>query len=283
MNNKGKWLLLVQFICLMLVQLALLYFIDVQLVEQRLLAIIVFSVMIIAFFTGTLGGLIFSLIIIFCAGSLLLLQSTTKLVGNWQTISNTLFIQFGVVLILTILLAGMIQEKITELFKQVDKYKRELEQFVSIDSETSFDTSQRMEIEVKREMNRVNRHGGTFILLMLQIDFYQEFLQTYGNKELQHLLESIGAKINKTVRNTDRKFRVKENRLAILLIETDKNFIEIIIGNLSKQLNEHELLNGKKVTISFHMSYEAFNREMTGVDYETFITNLENEIIFYAM
>lgn len=272
-----------QLTCLMLVQLVLLHLINIQLIEQQLLAIIVFSVMIITFFTGTLGGLIFSLMIIFCAGTLLLLQATTNFVGNWQTISNTLFIQFGIVLIVTILLAGMIQEKITTLYKQVDKYKRELEQFVSIDSETSFDTNQRMEIEVKREMNRVNRHDGTFILLMLQIDFYHEFLQTYGNKELQHLLESIGSKINQTVRNTDRKFRVKENRLAILLIETKKTYIEIIINNLSEQLCEHELLNGKKVTISFHISFDEFNREMKGVDYEAFIENLENEIIFYAM
>ena len=283
MTKKGKLLLQMQVLALIAIQVVFLYLMEVQKTEQVLLVIILYIVLIITLFTGTLGGLIFSLLIIFFAGSLLLLQSIGTVVGNWQTISNELFIQFGTVLIVSILLAGAIHEKLTKLYKQNEKYKMELEQFVSIDSETSFDTTQRMEIEVKREMNRVNRHGGSFILLMCQIDFYDEFLQTYGIKEVEHLLGVIGSKVNGAVRNTDRKFRVKENRFAILLIETKKDFIEIIIENLGKSLREHELMNGKKVTLSFHISFEEFGGGMKEIDYETFIANLENDIIFYAM
>lgn len=283
MKNKNKTILLIQMLCLVCLQSIFLYIIDTNRMEQLLLVLLIIIVIAVTLFTSTLSGLIFSLFIIFFAGTILLLQSGTTLIGNWQTITIDQFLLFGVVLIVSILLTGSIQEKITGLMKENAKLKNDLQQFVSIDVDTSFDSAQRMEVEVKRELSRINRHGGRFTILLFQIDYFEEFQQVYGQKEVQHLLKYIGDKVNNLVRTSDRKFRLDNNRFALLLIETKKTSIEIIIDNLSKGIQEHELLNGKKVTLTFHMSFEECNSDMDNIDYDTLMANLESEIVFYAM
>ncbi|MGN7478395.1 GGDEF domain-containing protein [Solibacillus silvestris] len=283
MKNNNKTILLIQMLCLVCIQSIFLYIIDTDKIEQLLLVVLLIIVIAVTLFTGTLGGLIFSLFIIFCAGTILLLQSGTALIGSWQTITVDQFLQFGVILIVSILLTGSIQEKITGLMKQNAKLQNDLQQFVSIDVDTSFDSAQRMEVEVKRELSRINRHGGRFTILLFQIDYFEEFQQVYGHKEVQHLLKCIGNRVNSLVRTTDRKFRLDNNRFALLLIETKKTSIEIIIDNLSNGLQEHELLNGKKVTLTFHMSFEECNSDMENIDYDTLMADLESEIVFYAM
>ncbi|MEK3766286.1 MULTISPECIES: diguanylate cyclase domain-containing protein [unclassified Solibacillus] len=283
MKNKKNYDLLIQVFCLVCIQLLFLYIIDPNELEQLLLVVLLVIVIAVTLFTSTLGGLMFSLFIIFGAGTILLLQSTTMLIGNWQTIKVNQFLQFGVILIISILLAGSIQEKITMLMKVNEKLKKDLQQFVSIDLDTSFDSAQRMEVEVKRELSRIKRHGGRFTLLLFQIDYFEEFQQVYGEKEVQHLLKTIGRRVNDIVRTSDSKFRVSDNRFALLLIETKKSSIEIILNNLAIGLQEHELLNGKKVTLTFHMSFEECSSKSGDIEYKTLMNNLEREIIFYAM
>ncbi|MEK4386415.1 diguanylate cyclase [Solibacillus sp. FSL W7-1464] len=283
MQNINKTILLIQLLCLVCIQTIFIYTIDTNNTEQLLLAVLLILVVAVTLFTGTLGGLVFSLFIIFCAGTILLFQLSTALIGSWQTITANQFFQFGIILIVTILLTGSIQEKITGLIRKNVKLQNDLLQFVSIDVDTSFDTAKRMEVEVKRELSRISRHGGRFTILLIQIDYFEEFQQAYGQKEVQHLLKSIGSRVNSLVRMTDRKFRLDNNIFALLLIETKKTSIEIIIDNLSNGLQEHELLSGKKVTLTFHISFEECNSDMGNIDYDTLMANLKSEIVFYAM
>lgn len=251
-----------------------------------LLALLLFIIIGLSLFNGTLNGLVASLLLLFLMGTTLLIMSVKKTTFNsfqFQMLSIEQFVVFGLVLIMSVIIAGAIQERVREVMNDRERLRYEVEQFVSIDTETSFDNLKRMKLEINREMSRVNRHGGSFSLLMVELDHYKEFNQAYGSKEMQHLLLIIGQKANDLLRTTDRKFRYLDNRFAFLLTETPKAHVEIIIEKLAAQLQTHQLTNGKTVTLSFHISFNEYDSLKKQQSYEQFIEELESEIMFYEM
>ncbi|MGE7023829.1 diguanylate cyclase domain-containing protein [Solibacillus cecembensis] len=239
-----------------------------------------------ALFNGILNGLVASLLLLFFMGTTLLvaaIKNTTFSSLQLQMLSIEQFVVFGIVLIVSVIVAGMIQERIRDVMNDQKRLRYEVEQYVSIDTDTSFDNKKRMQVEIKREMSRVNRYGGSFSLLLVELDHYNELNQAYGSKEMQHLLEVIGQKVNEQLRLTDRKFRYYDNRFAFLLTETPQAHVEIIIEKLALQLQTHQLTNGKTVTLSFHISFNEYDNIKKQHSYDQFIEELESEIIFYAM
>ncbi|MEG0472687.1 MAG: diguanylate cyclase [Solibacillus sp.] len=237
-------------------------------------------------FNGILNGLVASLLLLFLIGTTLLImtvKNTTFSSLQLQMLSIDQFVFFGAALIVSVVVAGTIHERIREVMNDQQRLRYEVEQFVSIDTDTSFDNKKRMQVEIMREMSRVNRHGGSFSLLIIELDHYKEFNQAYGSKEMQHLLKMIGQKTNELLRTTDRKFRYLDNRFAFLLTETPKAHVEIIIEKMAVQLQTHQLSNGKTVTLSFHISFNEYDDSKKQHSYDQFIEELENEIIFYAM
>ncbi|MEG0470817.1 MAG: diguanylate cyclase [Solibacillus sp.] len=251
-----------------------------------LLALLLFMTIGLALFNGILNGLVASLLLLFFMGTTLLvaaIKNTTFSSLQLQMLSIEQFVVFGIVLIVSVIVAGMIQERIRDVMNDQKRLRYEVEQYVSIDTDTSFDNKKRMQVEIKREMSRVNRYGGSFSLLLVELDHYNEFNQAYGSKEMQHLLEVIGQKVNEQLRLTDRKFRYYDNRFAFLLTETPQAHVEIIIEKLALQLQTHQLTNGKTVTLSFHISFNEYDNIKKQHSYDQFIEELESEIIFYAM
>ena len=59
--------------------------------------------------------------------------------------------------------------------------------------------------------------------------------------------------------------------------------MEIVAEKLANSLQTHTLLNGKKVTLEFHISYEEYNSEMKNIDYLDFIQSVERETVFYDL
>lgn len=77
------------------------------------------------------------------------------------------FLIYGFGLLITSMLGGNIQHEIRRMVNQIDLLKQEVEQFVAIDTETFFDNAQRMEIELQREMKRIDRYGGNSLYCFL--------------------------------------------------------------------------------------------------------------------
>lgn len=239
-----------------------------------------------ALFIGTIIGLIASLLLIFTMGSLILyLSYENVLIGGFSTdlLTMELSLIYGIGLLLTVLIGGFINEQMTRIVAERNKLQQQVKQFIAIDPYTSFDNIHRMEVEIQREINRINRYGGKLTLLFLELDNYYEFSKIYGFKEEEHLLKSIGMKVNDSLRISDRKFRYSDRKFAFLLIETSKEYVEVVIEKLNQNLCDHELLSGKTVTLSFHISYEEYNEDKQDTSPLEFIKEVERETVFYAM
>ncbi|MEH6940240.1 GGDEF domain-containing protein [Bacillus sp. JJ722] len=237
---------------------------------------------IIALLLGTVTGLYSSLIFIFIIGSALVYLNLTHASNplGFTGFELPLFLGYGFVLIIMILIAGRIHERILTLGKLNRRLQEENNQYVAVDVDTGFDNQHRMSLEVNMEMKRVDRYGGAFTLVLLQMDHFAEFRKLYGEKETSHLLLSLGEEMMEVMRLTDRKFRYEQDRFALLLSHTDSKSVEVIYDKLVKRITTHRLLNKNYVTLSFRSGHIAYDQHSSIQDYQTLFSQVESEMVF---
>ncbi|MDA8233869.1 MAG: sensor domain-containing diguanylate cyclase [Clostridia bacterium] len=83
---------------------------------------------------------------------------------------------------------------------------------------------QRMEEEVLR----ATRYGKIFSLIMMDIDFFKKFNDSYGHKAGDKALATVARILKETTRNVDLVARYGGEEFAVILPETDKNGAMVI-------------------------------------------------------
>lgn len=226
---------------------------------------------------GILPALVFTLLILFFIGSGMFfteLGHTNSLFSN-QTLQDVVI--WGVALLFFAISAGNVHERIKTMRHTIDQQKRAIKQFVAIDSTTGFDNAERMRLELSEEMKRAERYKQPFVFILLHMHYSAEFKTLYGEKEMQHLFQQLSMKIRESVRETDKKFRLSEERIGLLLTHTPAENVSIVLEKLKDKLQTHVLLNGREVTLTFHVCYLT-----SSSDYRTpeqFLEELENEMM----
>ena len=251
--------------------------------EQKLLYVFLVLLVLLTLWRGTVLGLISSLLFIFISGSTLLYIGVARTVESLNTtFSMQLFLVYGVVLLLLILCAGKINELLIEQGNYIKQLQKDVKSLVAIDVETGFDNETRMYLSVGEEMRRADRHNHSFVFIVLKIENYDEFQKLYGAKEARHLWKQLAVKIQQTVRQTDKKFRFRENHLALLLIDTSDQYIEIIYDKLAQALKNHQLLNGRWVTLGYKTGYFTYHPHMEQT-FDELLAEVEREMKISAL
>jgi len=237
--------------------------------------------LIVALVMGPVTGLFSSLLFIFIIGSILFYLNRPNATVSFDPAAFPLplFLGYGFVLIILILLAGRIHDQIVHQGKRNRELEDDIRQFVAVDVETGFDNKSRMITEIQAEMKRIERYGNTFTLVLLQLDYFEDFKQLYGDKETKHLLFSLAQAMQQTMRSTDRKFRYESDRFALLLTNTDDHSVEIVFGKLAERIKTHQLLTGKYVTLSFRSGYVVYDKGTVIQDYQTLFSQVESEMV----
>jgi diguanylate cyclase (GGDEF)-like protein len=74
---------------------------------------------------------------------------------------------------------------------------------------------------LQAEIERTERYGRPLALLLLDIDDFKHFNDTYGHMEGDRVLERIGATIQRCVRRTDWAFRYGGEEFTVFMPETE--------------------------------------------------------------
>lgn len=73
----------------------------------------------------------------------------------------------------------------------------------------------------RREIQRAYRYHHELSMVLLDVDRFKEFNDTYGHQYGDEVLKTIVACILRTIRSTDRVFRYGGDEFIVLLVETD--------------------------------------------------------------
>lgn len=113
-----------------------------------------------------------------------------------------------------------------------------------------------------KEIDKSKRYKNKLSLIMMDVDFFKKFNDTYGHQTGDIVLKTVAALLIKNVRNTDVAARYGGEEFAIIMPMTDELGAKIFAERLRKNIEELKILdiNGnpvRKVTASLGVaSYE---------------------------
>jgi two-component system cell cycle response regulator len=107
-----------------------------------------------------------------------------------------------------------------EFKNERNKLLKELEELAITDALTSLYNSRHFFSEIKIELKRHNRYSRPLSLLILDIDFFKNYNDTWGHLEGDKVLMEIGKTIKSCMRSMDTAYRYGGEEFTILLPET---------------------------------------------------------------
>ena len=101
-----------------------------------------------------------------------------------------------------------------------DKAMEKMKKLVITDDLTGLNNSRHFFSLIETEIKRHHRYSHPLSLLMLDLDYFKEYNDTWGHLEGDNVLSELGKIINSCLRTTDTAFRYGGEEFAVLLPET---------------------------------------------------------------
>lgn len=160
-----------------------------------------------------------------------------------------------------------------------ERYKllKELEKLAITDALTGLYNSRHFFAQIKTEINRYNRYSRPLSLLILDIDYFKEYNDTWGHLEGDKVLMGIGETINTCMRSMDTAYRYGGEEFAIILPETSLHKACVvgarIKDNISSQVFYPEEGKKKSITVSI-----GATELVQGEDFRSFISRADKAL-----
>ena len=101
-----------------------------------------------------------------------------------------------------------------------------------------------------KEIARDTRFGTTFALIMVDIDFFKTYNDTYGHLAGDEVLTSVARCIQASIRNIDTPFRYGGEEFAVILPETDTEGAFVVAERIREKIQEKGFKGWSSVTAS---------------------------------
>ena len=137
--------------------------------------------------------------------------------GSWRTLEG-----MGSNLVNNNVVEAMVvnYRDITERRKVEEALKKSEQRYLElsiIDDLTQLYNSRHFYAQLEREMERSNRYGHPLALLMLDLDKFKDFNDTYGHVEGDQVLLRLGQVVKRCLRETDSAYRYGGEEFMIML------------------------------------------------------------------
>ena len=168
------------------------------------------------------------------------------------------------------LLADSVQSNTICLMEDVTSWHK----MANKDGLTSLWNQRFFKDQLKKEIERAKRYKTFLSLIMMDVDHFKKFNDTYGHQTGDIVLKNVARVINETVRNTDIPARYGGEEFAIILTVTDEVGALILANRLRQRIEELVMkdINNKpvsRVTASFGVCF------YTDGDLEKFIESAD--------
>ncbi len=148
---------------------------------------------------------------------------------------------------------------ILEEYKRTQKMQREdlarmnqiLEKKVTTDTLTGLNNRQFFNTQLKEELIRYKRYGGTFCLIIFDVDDFKAINDTLGHVSGDHVLEELSSLVAFEIRESDILARWGGEEFVILVLENSRDAAQIIAEKLREKIENHPFSIDQTVTCSF--------------------------------
>ncbi|MDP4181958.1 MAG: sensor domain-containing diguanylate cyclase, partial [Bacillota bacterium] len=135
----------------------------------------------------------------------------------------------------------------------------ELYRMAITDGLTELITHKHFQTLLDNELERSNRYGRSFSLIMLDIDNFKKFNDTYGHQAGDQVLIHVARALKETFRNVDIVARYGGEEFAAILPETQVNSAKIAGERVRKAIENTEVIyDGMKLKVTVSIGISMF-------------------------
>ncbi|MBD3167508.1 diguanylate cyclase [bacterium] len=111
----------------------------------------------------------------------------------------------------------------------------------TVDSLTRLFVRRYFDLRLREEIARIRRHGGSMALMMIDIDHFKHFNDTYGHQQGDIVLAELAKLIKTTIRqDVDIACRYGGEEFAIIMPNTDLDGAMVLAERVRKATERHE-------------------------------------------
>lgn len=156
-------------------------------------------------------------------------------------------------------------EKLDEAHTVLRAQNAELEQISVTDGLTSLFNRRYLVDEFEKEIGRASRHGRPLAVLMMDVDRFKDYNDTFGHQAGDEVLAALGQVLRDATRDADIPARYGGEEFIILLPDCDIEGAVETGERIRKRLGE-EVFKGRKITVSIGAAaYPAHGETTTAV------------------
>ncbi|WP_020586326.1 GGDEF domain-containing response regulator [Desulfobacter curvatus] len=161
--------------------------------------------------------------------------------------------------------------------RERDKLLEDMKQLAITDGLTGLFNSRQFFHEIKQEVERFQRYSRNLSLLMLDIDFFKKYNDTWGHLEGDKVLMSMGMIISSCLRSMDSAYRYGGEEFAVLLPETELNEACLVGNRIMDNVRKAIFTPKKSVQTSVTVSIGAA-QIVNGEDFTSFIKRTDKAL-----
>ncbi len=147
------------------------------------------------------------------------------------------------------------------LRKERDIMVKKLEELAFSDGLTGLYNSRHFFTQIEKEVARAERYHHPLSLLMLDIDFFKAYNDTWGHLEGDNVLAVVGRLLRTAMRDTDSAYRYGGEEFTVILPETDLEQACVLAERIRVQIQEHPFFPKPAEEIFITISIGAAQRK----------------------
>ena len=176
------------------------------------------------------------------------------------------------------------EQKIQELIHQLEDEKEIAEHNSITDSLTGLSNRRFFDEDMRREFYRLKRSGAPLSLIMLDVDHFKKYNDTYGHIMGDECLKQIGSLLNHIVgRVPDAAARYGGEEFVVILPETENEGAMLIAEKIRKAVENLKIPHTASDTAPFvTVSLGVVTAYMTNFTAAEQIVNMADEAMYAA-
>ena len=166
------------------------------------------------------------------------------------------------------------REELAQVNTTLRKRNKKLQELSVTDSLTGLHNHKHLMDRIASEVIRSERHDHPFAVLMIDIDYFKKYNDTYGHQAGDDVLRKMAAIFNESIRASDYVARYGGEEFMVVLPETDMEKAMNSAKRIRKRLARETFGNGKvKIPITISIGVATYPDH--GVDPETLVSRAD--------
>jgi len=167
-----------------------------------------------------------------------------------HTISFNVFIQLFSIHVVLFLIISYYRDQEQVMRQQLEVFNGRLKKEVSIDALTGAYNRRAFRTMIDKALQQRDRDGVSFVLAIIDIDYFKRVNDTYGHQKGDEVLQAVGKHLQKHIRRSDTLIRYGGEEFVICFSGINLDQAGLIMEKIRHSIEALELLEESNITIS---------------------------------